>query len=142
MKKLKKSNFFEIHELVPQEIFMSLHEEIIWRLVPENLIDAIDSVKKEFNLGTMTINNYEWGGSRNWSGLRTIASPYYSPTSQHSIFNATDSIFNSYTANEIRKYILANPHKFPKIRRLENNVSWLHLDIKDTGTTNIVTFNP
>jgi len=134
------SKKFEIHELVPKTLFNNVHEEALWRMVPEQLIDNVDRLKDTFNEGTMTINNYYWGGDREWSGLRTKESPWYSEHSMHTVFGATDSVWSSYSAEEVRKYILANQHKFPGIRRIEGNVSWLHQDIKETGMGEIYVF--
>jgi hypothetical protein len=109
-------------------------------MVPKQLIDNIDALKQTFNEGTMTINNYAWGGDRQWSGLRTSNSPYYSPTSMHTVFGATDSVWSDYSAEEVRKYILEHQNKFPGIRRIEADVNWLHQDIKYTGKSDIYVF--
>ena len=132
-----KSKHFKIHELVPEHIFKKYGEKA-WKFINKDLIITIDLLKEHFNLGTMTINNYYWGGKRHWSGLRTPQSPDYSETSQHSLGNATDSIFSHYTAAEVRNYIINNPHEFEYIKGLELGVSWLHVDTRNEE--HLVTF--
>jgi hypothetical protein len=135
------SKFFKIHELVPKILFETIHEEVLWRMIPDEIIESIDAVKARFSSGIMTINNYFWGGDREWSGLRLKGSPFYSEGSLHSLFEAFDAVFSDYDAQRVRDYIVAHPDEFPHIRRLEGKVSWLHADIKETNTKKIVLFN-
>ena len=125
-----KSKHFKIHELVPKHIYEK-HGERSWKFIDERLIKTIDKLKEHFNNGTMTINNYHWGGNREWSGLRTPQSPQYSETSQHSLGNAIDAVFSDYTAQEVRNYIIDNPHEFEYIKGIELGVSWLHIDVRN-----------
>lgn len=134
-----KSKYFKIHELVTESIYKKMGKKA-WRYVPQDLIDAIDTLKERFPNGVMTINNYKWGGDREWSGLRTAESPYYSPTSMHSFMMAVDVIFSDYAAKDVRADILDNPDIYPTIKGLELDISWVHLDIRNEP--NIVTFKP
>ena len=93
-----------------------------------------------FPEGTIIINNWLWDGDREWSGLRTPKSSYYSTYSQHTYGRAFDLVFSDYTAEEVREYILANQILFPHINRLEDDVSWLHFDLANTGEEEIQTF--
>ena len=136
-----RSKYFEIHELVPEELYHTVHEDVLWRMVPQKLIESIDQIKEKFPKGSMSINNYEWAGNRRWSGLRTVGSPWYSHGSQHTTLNAVDAVFSKYTTDEVRNYILTNPNEFTHVRRIETNVNWLHIDLKETGRQDIVTFN-
>jgi len=135
-----KSSKFKIHELVPLRLFNTIHEDVLWEMIDDNLIETIDYLKEKFPEGSMTINNYIWNGDRGWSGLRTKDSSYYSPTSQHSLGKAVDIIFSAYTTDEVRKYILDNPEEFPHIGGIELVVSWLHLDVRKRVQGKIKTF--
>ena len=91
-----------------------------------------------FHIGAMTINNWSYGGNRNWSGYRTPDSPYYSIHSMHSSGNAFDIIFSDYDAEGVREYIAMNTGKFISIRGLEHKkddkpISWVHIDTNDRG---------
>lgn len=139
-----KSKRFAIHELVDKDTFALLGDGA-WGLVSWKIIETIDKLKEVFPLGSMTINNYFWGGSREWSGLRTPDSPYYSAKSMHSmqedgVFKAVDIVFSKYTAQNVREFILSNQDMFPLIRRMEDGVSWVHIDVKTTNKTEIVMF--
>jgi len=134
------SKYFKIQELVPKELFDLVHNDVLWGVFDDKLILSIDELKKTFNSGTMYINNWVWGLGRSQSGLRTKGSTYYSPTSQHSIGKAIDCVFSDYDSEDIRTFIKNNPDKFPYIRRLEGGVSWLHVDVKETGRDTIVEF--
>lgn len=134
------SKFFKVHELVPKKMY-DRYGEKAWRYVDVRLIETIDKLKEHFNKGSMTINNYYWGGKREWSGIRTPDSPYYSVGSQHNYGNALDIVCSNYSAEEVRQYILNNQDEFPHIRRLEKDVSWCHLDLANTGVKKIVLFS-
>ena len=128
------SKYFKAHELVPLQLFNLLNETLCMQMVDDKLIVSIDAIKERFPDGTMTINNYMWNGDRGWSGIRTKGSPYYSPTSQHSIGKAIDAVFSKYDIEEVRQYILDNPTEFPHIKGMELDVSWLHIDVRDSNT--------
>ena len=124
------SQYFEIHELVPQHIYEKYGERA-WKFIDDRLILTLDTLKETFSNGTMTINNYKWGGNRKWSGLRTPISSWYSETSMHSFGKAADMVFSNYTADDVRAYILKNLDLFPYIKGLELGVSWVHLDTRN-----------
>lgn len=125
-----KSKYFSIQELVPKAIYAARGEKA-WELIDERLIKTLDFIKERFPLGTITVNNWKWGGDREWSGLRTPVSPYYSETSQHAYGRAIDAVFSRYTAEQIRKDILKNPSLYPHIKGVELDVSWLHIDTRN-----------
>ena len=128
-----KSKYFKVHELVPQHLY-NKYGDGAWKFIDTKLIETIDTIKEHFPKGTMTINNYFWGGTRYWSGLRTPKSSYYSETSQHSFGRAIDAVFSDYDVEEVRKFILNNLDLFPHIKGLELGVSWLHIDVRNEDT--------
>ncbi len=125
-----KSQFFKIHELIPQHIF-STYKSYAWKFIDPRLIETIDMLKKYFPNGTITINNYYWGGNRKWSGLRTPISPDYSETSQHSFGRAVDCIFSDYDVEAVRQFIISNPALFSHVKGVELDVDWLHIDVRN-----------
>jgi len=40
-------------------------------------------------------------------------------------------VFSDYSAEEVRNYIIDNPHEFPYIKGLELVVNWVHLDVRN-----------
>jgi len=125
-----RSIHFRIEELVSEELFNLVKTDKLWDLFDERLLDTIDALKEKFPEGSMTINNWLWGGDRDQSGLRTKNSKYYSPTSQHSIGKAIDCIFSKYRTDSVRQYIINNPDEFPYIKGIELDVSWCHFDVR------------
>ena len=129
---MKRSIHFRIEELVPKELYELVKTDKLWELFDERLLETIDTLKEKFPEGSMTINNWLWGGNRDQSGLRTKNSKFYSPTSQHSIGKAIDCVFSDYKTEEVRQYVINNPKKFPYIKGIEKDVSWCHFDVRDS----------
>lgn len=134
-----KCEYFAIHELVPPHVFAERGEKA-WELLDERLLISLDLLRKRF--GPMTVNNYYWGKDREWSGLRTSDSPYYSRFSQHSFGRAADCLFKNKTAEEVRKEIINYPDSsdFELIGSVELGVSWLHFDVRNCER--IKTYHP
>ena len=134
-----KCKYFAIHELVPKDVYEK-YGETSWKLMDDRILITIDKLR--YRYGKMTINNYYWGGDRQWSGLRTPDSPYYSFTSQHSYGRAVDIIFKEVSTEEVRNDLLNNPNEdtFKLITAVELDVSWLHIDVRNVKR--LFTFRP
>jgi len=134
-----KCEHFIIQELVPQKVYADRGHKA-WELIDVRLLKTIDRLRNRY--GSMKINDWQWQGNREWSGLRTPNSPYYSPYSQHTFGRACDIIFSDITAEEVRQDILAdmNHKDFKLIYSLELDVSWLHIDCRNA--TRIKAFKP
>jgi len=137
-----KAKYFKIHELVPPAIYQSRGEKA-WELIDVNLIKLLDELRESY--GQATINDYLFGGSRMWSGLRTADSPYFSVTSQHSFGRAVDIIFKDISAEEVRQSMLKNESKWLSIYpyiTLEDDVNWTHIDVRNNPEKGIRLFKP
>lgn len=121
--------YFTIQELVPEYVYKE-RGELAWELLDPLLLETIDVVRRKF--GPATINNWHIGGNRQWSGLRTAASPVGSQYSQHMFGRAADMIFKDTTSDEATMFIMKNQSKFPLITGIELNVGWLHIDVRNT----------
>jgi hypothetical protein len=130
---------FAIHELVPPHVYQERGERA-WELLDERLLVTLDRLRRRF--GSITVNNYHWGRDREWSGLRTKDSPFYSPFSQHTFGRAADCLFSGKTAEEVRQDILNHPDSpdFELIGSIELGVSWLHFDVRNCDR--IKTYRP
>ena len=125
-----KCKHFIIEELVsPGTHAVRGHKA--WQLLDDRLLMTIDMLRDKY--GQMTINNWKWNGDREWSGLRTPDSPWYSTYSQHSFGRAVDCIFKDVTAEQVRQDILSNPDdsNFKYINSFEEGTSWLHIDVRN-----------
>lgn len=130
---------FKIHEVVPRRIFEERGEKA-WELIDGRTLITLDHLRNRY--GKMTVNNYYWGKPREWSGLRTPDSPFFSWTSQHSFGRAMDCLFEDFTAEAVRQDILRDPDDpaFRFIMSIELGTSWLHFDTRNC--TRIKTFRP
>ena len=139
-----KCEKFVIQELVPEEVYKKRGEKA-WELIDPRLITTIDAIKRKFSKGTMTINNYKWGGDRSQSCLRTLsfyksAEKMDSSFSQHKYGRAIDCVFSAYSTDEVRQYIIDNPKEFPYVKGIELGTTWLHVDVRNTPI--VKTFYP
>jgi len=132
-----KCEHFIIQELVPPAVYSDRGNKA-WELLDPAALFTLDSLRDRF--GVITVNNWHLGGDRQWSGLRTPDSPYYSKYSQHTFGRAFDCLFTSTTAEDVRQTILANPEDFPEITSMELGTSWLHFDVRNC--IKIKTFYP
>ena len=123
-----KPKYFRVEELVPQHAFTDRGQAAI-QLIDERVLITLDVLREKF--GPITVNNWVWGGPRQWSGLRTQESPFGTQYSQHRFGRAADCVFRDVTAEEVRQYILAAPDEFPHITFIELDVSWLHFDVRN-----------
>ena len=137
---MKVSENFSIEEFVDKDTYRKFGDKSVW-FIDKNLIQIAQELRNHF--GPITINNYFSGGNRNWSGLRTMKSSYYSPYSQHSFGRAIDMIFENHDAEYIRNEIRNNEKYWFDygVRAIENNVSWLHIDVRNTNKFEIKWFN-
>jgi len=134
---------FCIEELVPPIVLKALGEELCWvllNILGADLLLALDWLRDQY--GGMTINNYKWVKnplkSRKWSGLRVPSWKSYNPFSMHAGLKgglAFDIIFRSMTAEQVRqdiKLLSTSGGYVPSgIKRIEEGVSWLHVDGSD-----------
>lgn len=139
-----KCEHFDIEELVTPELHSTVHEDVLWSMFDTDLLKAIDWLRGRY--GSATINNWKWKGAFTQSGIRTKDSVHYSKGSMHSVGKAFDLKFKNVTAQYIRDDLVEmefRGEEIPKgIRRIENKVSWLHVDCKHTGRDTIHFFNP
>ena len=122
---------FTPSEFVPRDIYIERGIKSL-QLIDDRILRIADWLRDRY--GGTTINNWQWGGDREWSGLRTPDSPYYSRTSQHTFGRAIDCIFNDYTAEEVRQDLKASMMlddlNIDSVT-LEDGVGWLHADVRN-----------
>lgn len=140
---MKQAVHFSIQELVDRTTYTARGNKA-WQLIDDRLITVIDLLRDE--LGKITINNWQWGGDRQYSGLRTKDSPHHRDYSQHSFGRAVDMIFAEYTAQEVRDWLKANANYVCskcdiKGFTVEEGVDWVHLDLRNSGA-GYNSFNP
>lgn len=98
----------------------------------DRLITIAQALRDEF--GPITINNWQTKGTRQYSGYRLFNAPVGAARSMHKHGKALDLIFHRTTAAQVRDHIRANQEKYYALglRRVEDGVSWLHIDTANT----------
>lgn len=141
MKRIKLTDNFWLDEYIPKHLYEQFWQRshILIGLLDRRLVMADQLLRDEF--GPVTINNWWYGGNRNWSGIRTIESPYYSQTSQHSWGRASDKIFKEVSADEVRTYIKGLYEELG-ITCIEEGVSWVHSDVRWTRSSELLLVYP
>jgi hypothetical protein len=93
----------------------------------DRMIKTADVIREYFGK-PVQINTWASGGDRRWSGLRDQSCTIGADISQHRYGRALDMIVCGIPAEEIRAEIIANQECFKYITRMEDGVSWLHID--------------
>lgn len=130
----KPQNFI-IQELVSPEIYEE-HGEKAWKFLDTRLLRSIQKLRSQF--GPAIINNWHMNhnselSTRKYSGLRPFDCDVGADMSQHKFGRAADMIFANHTAEEVRRGIREVPERFPYITFVEDNVSWVHIDVRHTA---------
>ncbi len=125
---------FEIQELIPRATYMQLGWRAITLFNPDAL-EALDGLREFFN-APITVNTW-WGhpGAGNeFRGYRPEDCPVGAKFSEHKNGNAFDCTIQGYLAEDARRIIIENQDNplLVKIKRLEDGVSWVHFDCKET----------
>jgi hypothetical protein len=138
------SKYFDLEEFIDRETFHDIPEWKLWFAMDSRVLRIADILREE--LGPTTINNWKWGGNRQWSGFRPYGTPYYSQWSQHSYGRATDSLFKQCTPRQARDAIkdMLAKGKFRGITKCitceetksyrdngKSPLTWVHWDIRN-----------
>ena len=125
--------YFTIQELVCPHVYKQFGEDS-WKFLSTELLHTIYMVRHVILKVPMYIN----GGNYSQRGLRcnlcslvkAKTKPYLSA---HVTGNGIDFTCKEYTAEQIRQKIKENYDVLPYNIRLEENVSWCHIDVYDEG---------
>jgi hypothetical protein len=133
---------FQLYELVPKETYEKMGEAA-WYLFRPTALQMLDDLHDFFTEYkgekiVISVNDWYWGGNRQYCGWRpevvvdVDGHPIGAGHSWHKAGGAFDAHFKAYTAEEARQIILSHKDHplLQKIMRLEDNVSWVHLDNK------------
>jgi hypothetical protein len=118
--------YFHVSELVPPTLFGKYGEKRSWNFVNKRAFDNLVKFRKYVG-HSFIINSYNNGGPREWSGLRTPDSPFYSQTSQHSFANAYDIQCPDLKPKELQD-IVQQVYADYEIGGLELASTWTHID--------------
>ena len=130
-----KCKHFRIEELVDKATYEKFGE-LAWQFFDPNFLIMIDDLWEYFGV-TVYMNNWVWGGTAQYRGLR----PWYVDTgadySAHRFAKGGDMIFKGVAAEVVRNRIIIDQDhpKLKRITRIEggrnrdgNERPWLHAD--------------
>lgn len=109
--------YFSLDECFPPDFSKS------WKYFDERILISADKLREVF--GPLRCN----GNGLTQCGFRTNGSK----TSQHCFGRAMDLHSDRYSSEEIRMYIINNRNLFPYITFLECDISWLHIDCRNSS---------
>ena len=143
----RKTKYFELHELVCDHIYHK-YGHTAWQFIDPRLKITIDWIREHIDR-SVYINNYEWGGNQTQSGVRcNLCRLVKTKTDKNSVYmsahitaQAVDFSVVGMTAQEVRDWLVEHQDELPYPIRLEDDVDWVHLDVRDTGVK-IYIFKP
>jgi hypothetical protein len=159
---IKLSNYtadnFVVQEFVPESVYKNLGDSSI-AVINSKLIIIAQELRRLLNIELyykykrnipLTINNWHTGGKFKNSGYRLPLTSVGAKFSQHKLGQAID-VRSNIPHWEIYNAIMRNKDFFYGlgVRRLEDprdtkgkGFGWIHIDLKDKGQKEIITFKP
>lgn len=144
-----KPIYFELKELVCPHVYKRFGE-IAYQFFDSRLLLTVDKIREHIGK-PIFVNNWDSGGQFDERGFRCIRCSlvkqaikenrlYVSP---HMTGQGVDFDVEGLVAEEVRQWIINNQKILPYAIRLEKDVSWVHLDVRDNFEgKKIVLFNP
>lgn len=131
------NKYFIIQELVCRHTYEKFRNSS-WQFLDTELLHTLLVIREKIGRG-MYVNNWDSGGSFSQRGLRcnicqlvkdkTNANRIY--LTAHSNGAGVDFDIKGMTAEEVRQWIKKNESILPYPIRLEEGVTWVHIDIYD-----------
>lgn len=130
---------FDIKELVCPHVYdryivqLGWSEMRVWDMFDIRTLESLLFVRKTLNR-PITINNWQIGGVFDERGLRCalcdlVDSKEVAYISPHVIGKGIDFDVQGMTAEEVRVWLEDNSKRLPHPLRVENDKSWVHLDV-------------
>jgi len=131
-----KCEHFEIEELVSPAVHEARkHKQDWWRFFNPLALKGLDKLRDRY--GSITINNWKWGGIYDGRGFHFQGEEKRSEFSGHRQWGSFDLSPNEVTAEEMRvdllgfepteNGILAPIEGFEEITELEYGITWFHV---------------
>jgi hypothetical protein len=131
--------YFVLSELVCPQVFKK-YGDTAWQFLDPRLLITLDKIRETLNK-PIYINNWDIKGAYDERGLRCIQCDIVKSAiaknqlylSAHMEGQAADFDVLGMTANEVRQWIKSNEEILPYPIRLETDINWVHLDVRDAG---------
>ena len=127
----KATKHFNTEELVSKQVFDVIGDDAI-KLFDPKALETLEVIREILDV-PLICNNWADEGSRDDCGYRDKLCTIGAAKSAHKEGRAFDLISNKMSASEMRARIIANQKRLPYNIRIEDEVSWLHFDVRDKG---------
>ena len=133
--------FFALRELVDEQTYKK-YGDFAWNFFRPELLETLVYIREYVLKVPITINNWHCGGKFGQRGLRhNMSAEVWKYTkdgkqymSAHILGAGVDFDAKGMTAAEVRKVIQAAAKSLPYPIRLEDAVSWVHIDVYNDGS--------
>ena len=137
--------FFSLRELVDQKTYEK-YGSFAWNFFDDRLLETLVFIREYVLKVPMTVNDWMTGGRFQERGLRhNMSAEVWKYTKDgkqtmtaHGTGKGVDFDAKGMTAAEVRRTIQAAANRLPYPIRLEDNVSWVHLDVYNDDEKNKV----
>lgn len=127
----KATKHFNTEELVSKQVFDVIGDDAI-KLFDPKALETLEIIREILDV-PLICNDWADGGTRDDCGYRDKLCTIGASKSAHKEGKAFDLISNKMSASEMRARIIANQKRLPHNIRIEDEVSWLHFDVRDKG---------
>lgn len=140
----KLKRYFKIKELVCQHILAKFkgREDVAWDFLNKDLLEVLLWIRE--TLGKpITINK---GSLATQRGMRCnlcqmVKDKVVAYLSSHVLGSGIDFDVEGMTADEVRQWLVDNQDSLPHSIRLERDVTWVHLDVRNETSEKIIWFD-
>ena len=143
MERYKISENFYLDEVMHPDVYKKFGKKSRW-FIDQRLVDIVQYIRAATG-EPITINTWFDGGKFKERGLRNPATTTGAKYSQHKFGKALDFTVNGMTADEVREKILGEWKQDLMnlgLTAIEDGVSWVHIDVRNTGVDDIMIFYP
>lgn len=139
MKNERIKQYFDIQELVCKHVYTKFGQ-VAWSFFDERLLETLLVIREKLGK-PIYVNNWQVGGNLTQRGLRcNVCALVAEKTSLEKVYmsthiqgNGIDFDVQGMSAAEVRGWIIKNQILLPYPVRLEDGVSWVHLDMRTDG---------
>lgn len=143
-----KCKHFKIQELVSKQVFEKYGEKA-WEFFDDRFLKTIDWLRDVLQKPIL-INTWHQKGISQQQGFRSNLERFVVNKTeegalyctQHMFGRAADMEIMGMTADEFRKWAVKNADQFPYPVWIEDNVSWVHIDTRQSDKQKVYLFKP
>lgn len=133
--------YFSLRELIDEPTYKK-YGDFAWNFLRTELLETLFVLRDRIIKQPMTINNWMTGGKFSERGLRhNMSAEVWKYTKQNKQFMSAhvmgagvDFDAKGMTAAEVRSLIQAKASLLPHPVRLEDGVTWVHIDVYNDGS--------